>query len=50
MILVMDAWINQYAAYDTLILNSVIKLLEVLVKSRSFYNKFKDRMCLNVLT
>jgi hypothetical protein len=49
-ILVIDSWINRFAAHDTLILNNTLKLLEVMVKSRTFYNRFKDRMCLNTLT
>ena len=48
-VLVIDSWIQKYAQHDNLILSSIIKIMEVLVKSRSFYQKFKDRPCLDLL-
>eukprot|EP00347_Sterkiella_histriomuscorum_P006066 403354196 len=48
-VLVLDSWIQKYAQHDNLILANIIKLMEVLVKSRSFYNKFKDRPSLDIL-
>lgn len=47
--LVVDTWIQKYAQYDNLILANLLKLMETLVKSRSFYNKFKDKPSLNIL-
>ena len=48
-VLVVDSWIQKHCQYDNLILTNTIKLLEVLVKSRSFYNKFKDKSSLDIL-
>ena len=48
-VLVLDSWIQKYAQYDNLILANIIKLMEVLVKSRSFYDKFKDKPSLDIL-
>ena len=48
-VLVLDSWIQKYAQYDNLILANIIKLMEILVKSRSFYDKFKDKPSLDIL-
>ena len=48
-VLIVDSWIQKWVRYDNLILANVIKLLEVLVKTRSFYNKFKDKPSLDIL-
>lgn len=49
LVLVLDSWIQKYASHDNLILANTLKLLETTVKSRSFYLKFKDKPCLDIL-
>lgn len=36
-----EKWINTYCESDKFVLNNVCKILEALLKSRLFYEKFK---------
>jgi hypothetical protein len=40
-VLALEKWITEYAETDKFVLNNVLKILEVLMKSRLFYEKFK---------
>ena len=48
-VLAIEKWINTYASSDKFVLNNVCKILEYLLKSRLFYEKFKNRPCLDTL-
>ena len=41
--LAIEKWINTYAESDKFVLNNVCKILEALLKSRLFYEKFKNK-------
>ena len=41
--LAIEKWINTYCDSDKFVLNNVCKILEALLKSRLFYEKFKNK-------
>lgn len=47
--LAIEKWVNTYAETDKFVLNNVCKILEYLLKSRLFYEKFKNKACLDLL-
>lgn len=44
-----EKWVNSYCEADTFVLNNVWKILEALLKSRLFYEKFKNKPWLDKL-
>ncbi|CAI2386997.1 unnamed protein product [Moneuplotes crassus] len=48
-VLAIEKWINTFAKKDKFVLNNTCKILEYLLKSRLFYEKFKNKPCLDLL-
>ena len=48
-ILGIEKWINTFCESDSFVLNNVCKILEALLKSRLFYEKFKNKACIDTL-
>lgn len=48
-VIAMEKWISELAAQDKFVLHHCLKLLELLCKSHMFYERMKNRPCLDTL-
>lgn len=48
-VIAIEKWINELAESDKFVLHHCLKLLELLSKARMFYERMKNRPCLDTL-